>query len=62
MSAPVFLGRESGDEIIVFDSTGIGLQDVAAAIAALLRSRDRAHAAGGQVGLPAGGDPAIEHP
>jgi ornithine cyclodeaminase/alanine dehydrogenase-like protein (mu-crystallin family) len=27
-------GRESDDEIIVFDSTGTGLQDVAAAIAA----------------------------
>ncbi|MGE5616483.1 MAG: ornithine cyclodeaminase family protein, partial [Bacillota bacterium] len=26
-------GRERGDEIIVFDSTGTGLQDVAAAIA-----------------------------
>jgi ornithine cyclodeaminase/alanine dehydrogenase-like protein (mu-crystallin family) len=31
-------GRESGDEIIVFDSTGIGLQDVAAAIAAYQRA------------------------
>jgi alanine dehydrogenase len=31
-------GRESNDEIIVFDSTGIGLQDVAAAIAAYQRA------------------------
>ena len=31
-------GRESDDEIIVLDSTGIGLQDVAAAIAAYQRA------------------------
>jgi ornithine cyclodeaminase/alanine dehydrogenase len=31
-------GRESADEIIVFDSTGTGLQDVAAAIAVYRRA------------------------
>jgi Predicted ornithine cyclodeaminase, mu-crystallin homolog len=31
--AGVKRGRESDDEIVVFDSTGTGLQDVAAAIA-----------------------------
>ena len=33
-------GRASADEIVVFDSTGTGLQDVAAAIAAYRRARD----------------------
>jgi ornithine cyclodeaminase/alanine dehydrogenase-like protein (mu-crystallin family) len=33
-------GRESADEIVVFDSTGTGLQDVAAAIAAYRRALD----------------------
>ncbi|MGH8669185.1 MAG: ornithine cyclodeaminase family protein, partial [Burkholderiales bacterium] len=31
-------GRQSDDEIIVFDSTGTGLQDVAAAIAVYQRT------------------------
>ena len=33
-------GRRSADEVIVFDSTGTGLQDVAAAAAAFERCRD----------------------
>jgi alanine dehydrogenase len=36
-------GRASDEEIIVFDSTGTGLQDVAAAIAAYRKALD-AHA------------------
>ena len=34
-------GRSSADEIVVFDSTGTGLQDVAAAIAVYRRAVDR---------------------
>jgi ornithine cyclodeaminase/alanine dehydrogenase-like protein (mu-crystallin family) len=34
-------GRVRDDEVIVFDSTGTGLQDVAAAIAAYRRALER---------------------
>jgi ornithine cyclodeaminase/alanine dehydrogenase-like protein (mu-crystallin family) len=40
-------GREAADEIIVFDSTGTGLQDVAAAIAVYQRALERNKKAGG---------------
>ena len=40
-------GREAADEIIVFDSTGTGLQDVAAAIAVYQQAQEENKKAGG---------------